>query len=591
MNFADHFRHQLLRIISCGLLSIATAFAVANCAQADGVYDYLPEDALGFVAFQNLEALDAKAQKLAAIFEAPMPAPLTFVKFSTGLSEGLNTKGDAMLALLPSDAPTSIPLPMVLLPVADYAKFAESISGDASGEICRVTIAGEDVLIAKHGNYAMLMNVENRETLEVILELDPQPVAELKPLKLWLTKNDIVVAIMPAGAEVLLKLGNDRLAETRNMFNQRFGDTDTADALTGLQAVFEFYQGILDFVGEEVRLVTWGLAIDEKQNLRLSKRALLNDGGRLSKLESVSADSTSVLKGYADQPFVVAGGGPFPESWAKGLASASSNMIQNMKALYGLEDIKDKDWEELEQSYAAMMNGLKSTSMIMLPGEDGQPLFSNFYGMMTVPDSGKYLQTYQEAFATYNNIMSQSTTFNMEYEITETTVAGKQACELTMDMANMMQDPNVPQLNWMMESMFGEDSKLHYLFVAADPNTMVYGMGGAAQLTPLLSSVEKGETGLAENVEVQITMKQLPAEAPWKAFISPSGCVQWAERFVNEFIGTFTGQTMDFPDFPACPPVGISMHFVDSRVEGDLVLPVETLEAIADYIKTCQKMF
>ena len=58
---------------------------------------------------------------------------------------------------------------MFLLPVSDYAKFAESIKGDATGEICRVTIADEDVLVAKRDDYALLMNVEHRALMQQIL--------------------------------------------------------------------------------------------------------------------------------------------------------------------------------------------------------------------------------------------------------------------------------------------------------------------------------------------------------------------------------------------------------------------------------------
>ncbi|MCG8449355.1 MAG: hypothetical protein MI725_07240, partial [Pirellulales bacterium] len=201
--------------VLCSMLAGLLCFSIVNAASADGVYDYLPEDALGFVTFRNLSEIDTKAQKLTELFEIPLPAPLTFVKLTTGLNEGLHAEGDVLVALLPGATPTSEPEPMVLLPISDYPTFAESIHGDASGEICRVSIAGEDVLVAKDREYALLMNVEHRETLEVLLDMEPKPVADLQPLEPWLAKNDVAVAIMPAGAELLIKLGNDALAKGR----------------------------------------------------------------------------------------------------------------------------------------------------------------------------------------------------------------------------------------------------------------------------------------------------------------------------------------------------------------------------------------
>ena len=590
MTSPNDYRRQLLQAVSCGLLSLATALATSARLRADNVYDYLPEDALGCVSIRNLAVLDAKVQKLTELFETPLPAPLTFLKLTTGLGEGLDTKGDMLLALLPGDAPASPPEPIVLLPVTDYRVFAESIGGDVSGEICRVTITGEDVLVANDRGYAMLMNIENRETLELILELKPSPVLELQSLTPWLAKNDITVTIMPLGAKLLLKLGSDGSAEAGKLFEARSNNAQLADNLAGMQAGLGVYQTMLDFVGKEVELVSWGLSIDENLNLRLGKRALLQKDGSLSQAGPISASSSSVFKGFIDQPFVLAGGGPFPESWSVGLAKASSKMIRGMKEFYGLEELEDKEWEELERSYTAMMRGLNSTSMIMVPGDEGEPLFSSFYGVVGTADAAQYLKSCQAGAETYNRIMSQSTRLKMEYEVKPTSVAGKQACELTMDIANMMQDPNVPQFNWMLESMFGEDGKVHYLVVATNSDTLAFSMGAEEKLTPLLEGIDKGEMGLARNAEVVTAMSHLQAEAPWKLLISPAGCVQWAERFANEFLGDLTGQTMDFPDFPTCPPVGFSMHLVDSRVEGDMVWPVETLKALAAYIKTCQSL-
>ena len=589
LNSFGIWRQPLRSPISFGMLTLALLLAATASASAEGVLDYLPEDALGFVSFCNLESIDAKAQTLAELFEVPLPAPLPFMKLTTGLGEGLDTKGDVLVALLPGGTPAASPEPMVLLPISDYTKFADSIGGDTRGEICRVTIAGEDVLVGKDGNYALLMNIENRETLEILLELEPKSVAQLEPLDSWLANNDITVAIMPAGAKILLKLGSDGLAQASTLFEERASNTQSADVFTSTRAALGFYQTLLDFIGEEVELMTWGLSIDEDQNIRLGKRALLKKEGRLSQAGPISATSSSVFKGYADQPFVLAGGGPLPESWAGGLASASSKMIRKMKDFYGLEHLEESDWKELEQSYATMTRGLNSMSMIMLPGEEGEPLFSSFYGVMGVSHSDNYLKSYVEAAKTYNNIMSQSTRHKMEFEVQETTVADKQACELTMDIAGMMQDPNVPQFNWMLESMFGEEGKLRYLFVAASDNTLAISMGGEEKIIPLLKSIDQGEMGLAKNGEVETTMKLLNAGAPWKLLISPAGCVEWAERFANEFLGNLTGQTMDFPDFPTSPPLGITMHLSESRVESDLVWPAETLKTLAAYIKTCQE--
>ncbi len=586
MTKPEPFTQPFARNLSCGLLFLIVAFSHTHVLGAEKVFDYVPEDALGCVAFRNLEALDAKVQKFSELFEMPMPALLAFIQITTGFGEGFNTQGDVLLALLPGETLTSMPIPFVLIPVTDYAKFSESISGDQSGEICRVTIAGEDVLLAQKGTYAMLMNIENEETFVHLLQAAPAPVAALKPLDPWLVKNDVTITILPSGAKILFELGNQGLVEANKVSATQ---DENAEIFGSMQSVMAFYQSVLDFVSQEVEMASWGLSIDGEQNICLSKRVTLNKKSRISQAGAIRVDQSPIFSGFADQPFVVAGGGPIPENWATGLAKASSNMIRSMKAFYGLEDLSEDSWKDLEQSYTTMMQGLDSATMIMLPGEEKDPLFSNFYSVAGASNAEEYLDAYQEAAKTYSRIMSQSTHFNMEYVVEPKEIAGKPGCELSIDIASMMQDPNVPQFNWMLESMFGEDGKLHYFIVAADRKNLAISMGDPEKTTPLLADIENGETGLSRNKEVQMTMEHLPSTAPWKLLISPAGCVTWAERFANELLSNLTGQTMDFPEFPNSPPLGASLQIVDARIEGDLVWPAETLQALADYIKTCQE--
>src|SRR5690606_26801953 len=126
--------------------------------RAAGVLDLLPADALGFVHIQNLDTTNDRIQNFTNLFEIDAPAPLQFVQMSLGIAEGLDTGGDAMWVTLPGteDAPT--PRPLFILPVADYEKLAASIKGDPSGEICVVTVADTNVLVARKGSYAAFMN-------------------------------------------------------------------------------------------------------------------------------------------------------------------------------------------------------------------------------------------------------------------------------------------------------------------------------------------------------------------------------------------------------------------------------------------------
>lgn len=555
------------------------------------VLEYLPEDALGFAVVRDLNGFNAKAEKIVGLFELPIPAPLTFVQFATGLSDGLDLDGDLLLAMLPGPSNSPAPQPMVLLPVDDYPKFAASINGDKSGEVCRVTIAGEEVLIAKQGSFAVLMNVEHRETLELLIGLEPEPVAILEPIEKWEADNDVTIVLMPEGVEMFLGVARQGIGAQQQANVGRVEDEEFEELAKQMEKNLAVSRWFVDMLGAELKMGAVGLAIDDQTNIRIAKRVLLNEEGILGKTGQIEVGSKSPLAGYADQPYVLAGGGPIPESWGDSLAAVSRKFMEKMPEVHGLEQLSEEKWSELEETYRSMMKGLEFSSMIMLPGEEGEPLFSNFYGIAKMSDAAGYLDSYKKAMETWNEIMAQSTSdIQLHYEVTATTLGDDKACEVVVDVAAAAQAPNAPIFNWILEAMFGEDGKFHQMLVAVDEKTIVYGMAQQDQLTTVIDHVKKGETSLSVTDEVQATVKLLPENAPWKLMISPSGCVKWVSRIVNEFMVHLNGGTVEIPEFGACPPVGISMDLVDSRLEFDMVWTVDTLRALAEYIKECQEL-
>jgi len=559
--------------------------------QASNVLRYMPEDALGFVLVRNLENVDTKISRFTQLFGLKFPSPLTFAKFATGLDEGLRQQGDLLVALLPASSSRTEPQPMVLLPVDDYAKFAASIHGDASGEICRVVIAGEGVLVAKFGEFALLMDVEHRETMELMLGLQQSPVASLKPLDSWIEENDIIFAILPSGVEKLLSLGRDTVSQQQERLEDEFDDPDFAELLEQMEMNFEIFEWLLDSVETEIELVAAAVTLDENTNLHISKRVLLKKDGKLNSVAPLKTKQVSPLLGYADQPFVVAGGGPFPAEWAETISTLSKTLVKRMQAVNGLEGLEAAQWQKLEDTYLSLMKGLKSASMIVLPGKEDEPLFSNVFGIVKTADAVGYLESYQKAMEFWNEIMESSTSdIAIHYKITSKTVATKKACEVVIDIASAARAPNLLAFDDMLKSMFGEDGKMRQLLVAANQHTIVYGMANEEQLIPLIKLAENNEAGLHDSAEVQTTLKLTPADAPWKLFVSPRGCVTWGKRFANMFLSNFTTQIPEIPDFDSCPPVGVSLNMVDARIEADMVCPVETLKALAAYIEKCKSL-
>jgi hypothetical protein len=86
---------------------------------------------------------------------------------------------------------------------------------------------------------------------------------------------------------------------------------------------------------------------------------------------------------------------------------------------------------------------------------------------------------------------------------------------------------------------------------------------------------------------VQTTVKLLEPGAPWRFFISPQGVVQWASRLFALITSQLGAPEQEIPEYPKSPPIGFSWTLASRQVHAEMVWPVQSLEQLAAYIKTC----
>jgi len=581
------------RVVHRALL-LLLMLAISRPLQAQNILHYLPEDALGFILVNDLSGASEKCEQLMQMFDARLPAPLALLKLSTNLGEGIDFDGDVLITLIPGPRPSSPPEPLVLLPISSYEDFASSVHSDESGEVARANLAGEDVLIARHGPFAIIMNVENRETLEIIAGLEPKAVALIKPLTGWIDGNLATIGVMPAGVAYLLEVGRQGLSQRQQGAYEEFGDPQFSSALVQVDQGIVFYQMLLDIFGTKVNMISAGFSIDADKNLRIGFR-VLSEGDQQSSdyldTPETTLSSGNSLIGYPDQSFVIAGGGPLDSSWASRFVKAAVQMMRRSPEAYGYEDFQEQHWLDLEASYQNLADRVNSVSMVILPGTKGEPLFGNVFGTAKVDSSSQYLQAPKKSVQTWNRLLTQSSSdIRLQYEIHNIEVGGSEACEIVGDVASAARDPNVPAFNWMLESMFGEDGKLRTIIVAADDRTIVYGIADEQQISNVIDQVKRGETGLQNSKHLQSTYKLLNPAAAWKIYISPQGCVIWTKRIMDELFGQIMQQTTEIPEYDDGPPVGISIHLRGDQAELDLVWPSEGIRALADYVEKCKEL-
>lgn len=582
----------MTQLLARCVLTVAVALAPLAALRAESVVDHLPDDAMGMVVVRNLSAFNAKVEKLTQIFQdvapTPIPAPLPLAKAATGLGDGLNEQGDAMLALLMGDAGPAAPMPLLLAPVSDYAAFAESVKGDASGDICRVTIAGEEVLVAQRGSFAVFMNVENRDRLESFIAAEPKAPAALAPLAEWIATTDVAAVLTPSGRKALAELGQQSIDAQQERLSEEFGDPEMAEALKQMQQSLALVEGMLAFIGAEVDAAAMGLTIDDASNVKLAKRVLLSKEGTLAKFDAVPAPNPPLLAGYPAGSFVMAAGGPFPPEWSEALSKGGRQWMERFPELYGLDDLDDEQWKKMEQVWSTSMKGLRSMSMVLETGEEDDPLYSNLYGVLKIDDAKQYLKNYREAITMWNDILADADpAFNMQYEISDVQVDGHDGMLMVLDVAKTAGD-EAAMMAPMMEAMFGEGGKMRMYMVAADDDTVVMGIGAEENVAEAIKRALEPSNEFLEVPTVQTTAKLLDPQAPWQGYLSPQGCVTWFTRMITKMMAQFGGGGPTIPEYPETPPVGFAMNIADGQLSGEMVVPVETLQGLADYIEKVQ---
>ena len=159
------------------VLLLVTIFATAATrVPADDVLQKVPADALAFAVLNNLDQTDAKVAQLLESLNAPYPTPATFIAALTGIRQGLDRQGDLLLAVLPSaDDDAEEVRYSVWLPVADYDAMLTALDASRGEVISGIVVAGEDLIIAKHGDYALIMDPDARDRMQQILESKPSP--------------------------------------------------------------------------------------------------------------------------------------------------------------------------------------------------------------------------------------------------------------------------------------------------------------------------------------------------------------------------------------------------------------------------------
>jgi hypothetical protein len=611
------------------LLSLLVVAGVcANRVRANSARALLPDDTLGFVWIRNVDEADAKISTFLQRFGVPLPPPLKFLKFATGLGEGIDGGSDLLVALLPPKAGARGYQPVVLLPVEDYGKLAASVRGDASGEICRITMSGEDVLIARNRSHAILMNVEHRATMVRLLAREPQIPEAVRPLNQWLEENDMAVVVSPTGMKDLFALGREGLDRSQQQFEQNIEEIPMEELVAQVRQTLEIYRVMLDVTDAQVESSALGVSIDPRANVKVGARLILAKTSEFSQFRFTPLDPRQRMSGQAlllglshqklppgqsphratageekldeviegtgqAEAYVATLAGTIPRGWGELVAKMSRRLHQRFPDLEGYGNFEQADWDKVEQSYRATSAGVQAISFVMRSSKDDEPLLSGFYGVVQVEDASAYLASYQQALEMNNELVERSDSdIRLKNEFSPVTVADAVGIKVEVDIAGPSGDQNNPFWQATLGNLLGEEGKFKMHLLAVDKTHVVLSTATEENLIRFVHDFRaddwQDQSARIGGSSLHMTLQLIEEDSPWIMAVSPRGLVRWLTRWMKAFMGQL-GESPQIPPFPVTPPIGFSFSLVKGYCEVDMVLPAETINGMAEFIQAAQE--
>jgi hypothetical protein len=591
---------QKLRIaVACFLL-----LAPATVRAAD-VLQEIPNDALGFVVVHKLGTVDAKIKTLSSDLRNNAFSPLEFLKSAAGVQEGLDPNGDFLLAVYKDgNADTSELQFGVWLPVTDYAAFAKSIGATSTGGVAAATVAGQDLLIAHRGDWAIVMDPDQKQRMAQLVATRPSPPPEIAAWKTWIASNDVTVVTFAPGVHELWSWLEERFENKSGNENSDdlFGARDTGaprDRLMtnanhpspkGLAGILnEIHKWASASPGVEQAIQQASMAgcgfrlnVDGSQHGNVQAKLRVAFDAAMAHESSGDAELPfSMLEG---DHFVIHGAGRLPKPMLTGLATTCvQRMADDLKAEEHTQ-LDEESLKQLGEAVAQAAGDVSSFALLTRPGDKPQPIYSNQFIAVRVASANKFLSQAAEVMRLWNkaNREAQGET-RLIFEAEETKLGNRSATQYSLDMVALAGEPILPETRQMMEKLFGPGGKQRVWLVRADEQTVLVACGTQDQVAAALKNFDRKQPVDFNKSQLQEENRLLSPESTWRVFFDPHRYNIWQRDESAAMTGVpVIGGPLVKP-LRECPPIAVGGSVQEKELTVEIAAKQATVKSVYDY--------
>ncbi len=568
-----------LRNLAAAACVAAVCLAATDSASSatKGVLDVAPADAaMVAVAHKPSDFFD-RALRVIAIFEesAKDQTIQQRLEVLTGLSEGIDVAKDFGVIILDADSEA-----VWAFTVDDADAWKKAYSPQKTeGGINKLDVDGNEQFSATIEGMTLVSTHEN--SLKRCLASERALSGALSPGGLIAAgRGDVYVHINMAPLREQLLAGVLELSETLKQSTMEFpGATGLDEA--GLAVVECFLSGLQTIIAE-AETVDLAARIEPEYLRLLHVHGFKPDGKVAGHLSAVKHAGRDILRGLPDMPFLVAFAGEF-EAVDPERPGLMETMVRQMMELAPIkEQLSEEDRTALDRATKQLYRNLTGFNALVNFGVPGPGMSFAGHYLVTDAKAARHAMEGMMKFASAK-VAVLGMQAGMEKLPEPVKIGGVDVdvykYEITTT-APAQDNPLVMMQQQMMKKIYGQNPRFYLAPRSKHALAMSFADDQVARQQ--MEALFAGKNKLRDAKHVAETLGQLPNAADIVVLVDPARCVTAIQGMMMSIMG---GQAPPEMATPTVAPLGWACCLDKSRVRGELVLPIKTIEVLADLLR------
>jgi hypothetical protein len=474
-----------------------------------------------------------------------------------------------------------------------------SLDATPGERISGVRVADEDLLVARHGRWALFMDPEQRDRMEALLEAAPSPPAIIGEWQTAFDENDVSAVVLRAGIVESLRwaakppFSAAGKAEDESELEEFAPPTDdggqnvpsTANALyEPLRAAIHKWVVRLPKlrdVAADAEAIGVVARVDGAGNALVSLRLKASPPDI-----DVKPDVSLPPAIYDKGDFVLNGAGHLPKPWMSALvAGYTTKMLDDLKTSEGVAVDKTAA-DEFQRAYDAAAADIVAWSVLTQPGDKKTGIYNNNFLVVRTGSATTFIEHVADVMRLWNKMHREAESdVRYVFDIEETKVGERTATQYMLDLAQVENMPAIPEIRQIMERFFGPGGKMRFWIVPVDEKTVLLAAGTSNQIATAVQALDHKLPIDWSHPELAGTHKLLPNDADWRIFFNPRGYAEWKKRQTDAMTDVPVLGARKPKEFSASAPMAVAGKATDEELVIDAVVPADTMKSAGAYFK------